>query len=270
MKKVRLVSFLLGCMLLLASFTNSHSTKELSEEEKIEHQKLVETSRLLNMPLKNPYYKVDVLKLEQADPYLGEEVIVDEWGNIHILFSADGTRLTTQESLDFYNNTMKSDGVKEIKREDGHNNTRGMVIPIELLNEPIRIGGMGESFDSPVAVTAEYGGPVTITHTISITSSDSWSGSFSASIKAKIFVDVNINFGITWSSTSSSSTSTSGSWYVPANYYGRIIFKAKRGSFHYQVFTNPDGSSYNIYCSTPIKLQNGYTDGIFDLVLRPR
>ncbi|MCL2356364.1 MAG: hypothetical protein FWC70_04270 [Defluviitaleaceae bacterium] len=119
-----------------------------------------------------------------------------------------------------------------------------------------------------VHVSAEFRGPVTITHTSGVSSAESFSAVAGTNAQRNAVAD-GANF--VWARTSTSQSITTGSWSVPSGSIGRIWFTPRYnqtdGQLHLYLRNVRYRSLGTAWGRSPRQV-GGFTDGVFELRTR--
>jgi|GEM_PF-6387707 len=191
----------------------------------------------------------------------GEERLVDGEGKIHIFFTADQKELSPIDALEKLNSN-------EYESSNSANSLGGPR-RISAGANTVVLSSYWNSYGNRDRVSPYVKGPGKVSITTSITTACTYSFSIGVTsgdlIKKYIRTAFEGQFGIAWQYSSSSSLSLS--YDIPAGKTGAIYFTPaiyKTSGYYYDSNYN----SYPVSASTPKKLSNGLTDGIFELIYK--
>lgn len=185
----------------------------------------------------------------------GKEYLADETGALHIFYTSSGDELSPLNALNMLTSTRK---VKNYEK------TKGIEYPFEnevILGKSYQINGKREK------VTPDVYGPAKISSGSSITSSSTWSGNISVTVESLLFSKIKVQLGGSYAKTSSSSTSFGLEYSIPSGRIGTVYFTPYYWHFD-AVYYDSNGNPLDIYAETPVVLKTGFTDGLYELVLK--
>lgn len=185
----------------------------------------------------------------------GKEYLADENGALHIFYTSSGDELSPLNALNMLTST---------KKVKNYENTKGIEYPFEnevILGKSYQINGKREK------VTPDVDGPAKISSGSSITSSSTWSGNISVTVESLLFSKIKVQLGGSYARTSSSCTSFGLEYSIPSGRIGAVYFTPYYWHFD-AVYYDSNGNPLDIYAETPVVLPNGFTDGLYELVLK--
>ncbi len=192
----------------------------------------------------------------------GTSYVLDADGTMHLFFDSQGNRVSAYDALErlSLNNTVNTavQSVDPNNMESLRGNPTASVYSSNSMN------------GTRTKVTPDWAGPCTITSGVSITTTSAWSvtGGLNISLTNAIknLVKAAINANGTYNESSSSTSSFSGTYNVPSGKIGAIYFTpylTNYGVYYLDEYYNLTMLSVK----TPKKV-NGFTDGLYELVLR--
>ena len=192
----------------------------------------------------------------------GTSYVLDADGTMHLFFDSQGNRVSAYDAMErlSLNDTESADALSIDSNKMGL--LRGN--PYATVYSSNNMNG------TRTKVTADWAGPCNITYGVSVTTTSGWSitGGLNISLTNAIkeLIKAAINANGTYNESSSTSSTFSGTYAVPSGKIGAIYFTPYLKN--YGVYYLDEYYNYTTFSvKTPIKV-NGFTDGLYELVLR--
>lgn len=194
----------------------------------------------------------------------GKEYVSDLEGNLSVFYDGYGNEITADKAIQLLN---ELEDVKNQSTIATVNQVRGVVYP--YVNEVHYQNKTPQYSGTRVKVSPDAQGPTNIGYIETVSTSESFGGSINitAAIKLKIVAAVEAGLDIVWDKTTTSSSSFTIDAYVPSGKIGAIYFTPYLIRYNC-VYYNYDGSAFSVYGVEPQKTGGGFTDGLYQLILR--
>ena len=136
-------------------------------------------------------------------------------------------------------------------------------------------GSHWKELGKPLKVTPEVRGAATISYGESTTVSNSFGGGISIDINVSRSIKNGASFTWVWSASTSSSFSTT--YAIPSGKIGYVQFRpylnVTQGTLNQKTYLSPSNilakeTNYYVWGRSPVKLANGFADGIYELITR--
>ena len=186
------------------------------------------------------------------------EDTVDEY----VLVDADGTE---HRYFDVYGNPIKINDLNTHAQNSLSRNNKQFRGPIAP--DTVYIQSSSVITGPRQKVTPDSKGPCNLSYGDSVTTNFSISGSLGASVQSKIFKKVKAEVNVTVAWNSSSSSQFSSSYDIPQGKVGAVYFSPYLTRAIVKYYDN-DCKMTQVEAKFPNTLSNGFTDGLYELVIK--
>ena len=183
-----------------------------------------------------------------------KEVVIDDEGYYHILFDNYGIEISADDALDILNNRYNSIDLPTVYR----------VAP-----NSFRVVSQSTVNGNRYKVSPDCVGECTLTVQTSVTVTDSFSASITicGSMELAIIAKIEGSVGFNWSTSSTLTQSVGVTKTVPAGKTGALYFTPYMKVFNV-IYTDENFDEWPITAKSPIELENGMPDGLFELIYK--